>query len=95
VANSSKNSQWARSIAEYERRSGVPMVDLDYFELMDELFMATTVIRQADFRVERGLSDPDTRMGHDNTITQMLARRLGLVVPGVSLDFVAHRSGRR
>jgi hypothetical protein len=32
-------------------------------------------------------------MGHDNTITQMLARRLGLPVPDLSPDYVAHRRG--
>jgi len=30
-------------------------------------------------------------MGHDNTVTQMLARRLGLPVPELSPDYLAHR----
>ena len=81
----------AATIAEYEHRSGRTLADLDYFGLIDELFMATTLIRQADFRVERGLSFPDTRMGHDNAVTQMLARRLGLSVPEQSPDYLAHR----
>lgn len=33
------------------------------------------------------------RMGHDNTVTQMLARRLGLRVPDLSPDYVTHRGG--
>jgi hypothetical protein len=30
-------------------------------------------------------------MGHDNTVTQMLARRLGLPVPELASDYLAHR----
>ncbi len=81
----------ATTIAEYESRSGRRLTDLAYFELMDEVFMATTLIRQSDWRVERGLAPADTRMGHDNAVTQMLARRLGLAVPGLSPDYLAHR----
>ena len=40
------------------------------------------------------LAPPDTRMGHDNTVTQMLARRLGLPVPELSPDYLAHRGAR-
>jgi hypothetical protein len=59
--------------------------------MMEELFMATTLIRQADGRVAKGLAPPDTRMGHDNTVTQMLARRLSMEVPELSVDYLAHR----
>ena len=55
--------------------------------------MATTLIRQADAARRARLAPPDTRMGHDNTVTQMLARRLGLPVPELSPDYVAHRGG--
>ena len=41
--------------------------------------------------VARGLAAADTRMGHDNTVTQMLARRLDLPVPDLSPDYLAHR----
>ena len=81
------------TLARYEERSGRRLGDLDFFDMMEELFMATTLIRQADARVARGLAAPDTRMGHDNTVTQMLARRLGLDVPGLSPDYLAHRGG--
>jgi aminoglycoside phosphotransferase (APT) family kinase protein len=81
----------ATTIAEYEARSGRTVTDLAYFELMEEVFMATTLIRQSDFRVERGLAAADTRMGHDNAVTQMLARRLGLAEPPLSPDYLAHR----
>jgi len=39
------------------------------------------------------LAPPDTRMGHDNAVTQMIARRLGLPVPELSPDYLAHRRG--
>jgi hypothetical protein len=40
------------------------------------------------------LLPPDTRMGHGNSLTQALARRLGLPVPELSEDYLLHRSGR-
>ncbi|MDA8046644.1 MAG: phosphotransferase family protein [Actinomycetota bacterium] len=79
------------TIRRYQELTGRTLVDLAYFDIMQELFMAVTLIRQSDRRVERGLCGPDTRMGHDNTVTQMLARRLGLAVPEVSPDWLAHR----
>ena len=59
--------------------------------MVEALFMATTLIRQADARVAKGLAPHDTRMGHDNTVTQMLARRLGMAAPDLSPDYLAHR----
>ena len=79
------------TIARYEAASGRRLADLTFFDVMDALFMATTLIRQADARVARGLATPDTRMGHDNTVTQMLARTLDLPVPELSADYLAHR----
>ena len=82
------------TIVRYEELSGRTVGDLEFFELLEELFIATTLIRQADMRVSRGLASADTRMGHDNAVTQMIARRLGLPVPGLSPDYLAHRSAR-
>jgi aminoglycoside phosphotransferase (APT) family kinase protein len=79
------------TVARYEQLSGRRLADLELFEMIEELFMATTLIRQADARVAKGLSPPNTRMGHDNAVTQMLARRLGLPVPELSPDYLAHR----
>lgn len=81
------------TIASYETRSGRQLLHLEFFDVMESLFMATTLIRQADRRVGMGLSSPETRMGHDNTVTQMLARRLGLAAPPLSPDYIAHRGG--
>jgi aminoglycoside phosphotransferase (APT) family kinase protein len=79
------------TVAQYEARSGRRFDNLEFFEIMEALFMATTLIRQADARVARGLAPPNSRMGHDNTVTQMLAQRLDLPVPELSPDYLAHR----
>lgn len=81
----------ASTIARYREMSGRAVNDLEFFEALDRLFMATTLIRQADIRVEEGLAPSGTRMGHDNIVTQMLARRLNLPVPELSPDYLAHR----
>jgi aminoglycoside phosphotransferase (APT) family kinase protein len=81
----------ATTLAEYEARSGRSIDDLEYYEVLQLLFMATTLIRQADIRVAQGRLAEGTRMGHDNTVTQMLARRLGLPVPELAPDYLAHR----
>ena len=81
----------AATVARYEELSGRRLLNLGYFDVMQQLFMAVTLIRQSDRRVARGLSGPDSRMGHDNTVTQMLARRLGMPEPELSPDWLAHR----
>lgn len=81
----------ATTIARYEALSGRHLEHLEFFDVMESLFMAATLIRQADARAAKGLAQPDTRMGHDNTVTQMLARTLGLPVPDISPDYLAHR----
>jgi aminoglycoside phosphotransferase (APT) family kinase protein len=81
------------TIDRYEQLSGRTIEDLEFYELLEEFFIATTLIRQADMRVTKGLAPPDTRMGHDNAVTQMIARRLDLPVPELSPDYIAHRRG--
>jgi len=81
------------TVACYEASSGRRLGDLVYFDVMESLFMATTLIRQADRREAMGLAPPGNRMGHDNTVTQMLARKLDLAVPPLSPDYIAHRGG--
>ena len=51
----------AETIARYEERSGRALGDLEWFEMLEELVIATTLIRQADARVARG-SPPLTRV---------------------------------
>jgi aminoglycoside phosphotransferase (APT) family kinase protein len=82
-------------IARYEGAAGRRLGDVGYFEILQSFFLATTLIRQADARVRRGELPADTTMGHGNTVTQMLARRLGLPVPELSADYLSHRAGRR
>ncbi|MCU1346565.1 MAG: phosphotransferase [Acidimicrobiia bacterium] len=81
------------TVERYRQLSGSAVQDLEFFEIMDHVFMATTLIRQADIRVEQGVTAPGTRMGNDNIVTQMLARRLDLPVPDLSPDYLAHRTG--
>jgi aminoglycoside phosphotransferase (APT) family kinase protein len=81
------------TVARYEALSGRRLDHLAFFDVMEMLFMATTLIRQADRRVVMGLAPSGNRMGHENTVTQMLARRLGLPVPPLSADYAAHRHG--
>jgi aminoglycoside phosphotransferase (APT) family kinase protein len=82
----------AATIARYERTTGRTLRELEYFEVLQALFLATTLIRQADLAVAAGRLAPDTRMGHDNAMTQSLARRLGLPVPELSPDYLRHRT---
>jgi len=81
----------AATIARYEQLSGRAPRDLDYFEVLECFFLATTLIRQTDAAVHSGAIGPETRMAHDNTVTQMLARRLGLPVPEPAADYLRHR----
>ena len=81
----------AQTIARYEALCGRQVRHIDDFVILGAFFIATTLIRQADIGVAQGRLAADTRMGHDNTTTQMIARRLGLAVPDLSADFAAHR----
>jgi aminoglycoside phosphotransferase (APT) family kinase protein len=82
----------ATTIARHRERSGRSVDDIAWFETLAALFTATTVIRQADIGVEQGRLAPDTRLGHDNAITRVLARELGLPPPDLSRDWLAHRN---
>ncbi len=78
-------------VAHYEDAVGRSLPDLDWFEIRSALFMATTVIRQADLRIARGEQRADTDMGHGNLCTRYIAERLGIAVPELSQDWIAHR----
>jgi aminoglycoside phosphotransferase (APT) family kinase protein len=78
-------------LGRYEAASGRRLGDIGYFEIVRCLFLATTLIRQSDAGVRSGKFPEDTRMGHANLLTQMLARRLGLPVPELSEDYLRHR----
>ncbi len=78
-------------VARYESAVGRSLPDLDWFEIRSALFMAATIIRQADLRIARGEQRADTDMGHGNLCTRYIAERLGLAVPELSQDWIAHR----
>ncbi|HEY6868593.1 MAG TPA: phosphotransferase family protein [Novosphingobium sp.] len=82
----------AETIARYEAASGVKAEDLDYFIVLGCLFMATTLIRAADLGMAAGRLQPGSTMGAGNSLTQIIAQRLGLPIPALSPDFIAHRS---
>jgi aminoglycoside phosphotransferase (APT) family kinase protein len=81
----------AETIARYAAAAGMAVPDLDYFIVMGAFFMATTMIRAADMGVASGKFAPGTRFGCDNTATQIIAQQLGLTIPPLSSDFIAHR----
>ena len=81
----------AETVARYAAAAGIDVPDLDYFIVMGAFFMATTMIRAADLGVASGKFAADTRFGCDNTATQIIAQQLGLAIPPLSPDFIAHR----
>jgi aminoglycoside phosphotransferase (APT) family kinase protein len=84
----------AETTARYAASSGLDLPDLDYFIVLGAFFMATTIIRAADLGIASGKFTAETRFGFDNTATQIIAERLGVPVPPLSPDFVAHRGLR-
>jgi aminoglycoside phosphotransferase (APT) family kinase protein len=84
-----------QTLALYERLSGRTIDNIEYFEILQGLLFAITLIRAADIRVAQGQLLPGTRLGEANPITQLLARRLGLPVPEMADDYLAHRMMRR
>jgi len=81
----------AATLAHYATLSGRSIDDIDYFVVLAAFFIATTVIRQADLAIDSGAVAAGSRMGHDNVLTQMIARRLGLPAPPICADFARHR----
>ncbi len=89
-----RSSGWPdeREVVEHYRQiSGHEVHDLDYYIVLGAFFIATTLIRATDISVESARLPAETRMAHANTATQIIAERLGLAVPPLSPDFVAHR----
>lgn len=82
----------AETIAHYEQVSGARVRDIDYFIVLGALFMGTTLIRAADIGIAAGRLNPASRLGMDNSLTQIIAQRLGLPIPPLSPDFLAHRN---
>jgi aminoglycoside phosphotransferase (APT) family kinase protein len=81
----------AETIARYAAASQIDVPDLDYFIVLGAFFMATTIVRAADLGVASGKFAADTAFATGNTATQIIAERLGLPIPPLSPDFIAHR----
>ncbi len=82
----------AETLAHYEAHAGTRVSDIDYFIVLGALFMGTTLIRATEMGIASGRLQPGSRMGMDNSLTQIIAQRLGLPMPPLSPDFIAHRS---
>jgi aminoglycoside phosphotransferase (APT) family kinase protein len=78
-------------LARYHALSGKEIQDLEFFVIMGAFFVGTTLIRATDIGIASGRFAPDSTMAQANTLTQILADRLGLRVPPLSPDFIAHR----
>lgn len=78
----------------YETAASRRVCDLDYFELLAAMFLAVTLIRQADRKMATGELEPSSRFAHDNLATQMLARYLALPIPELCDDFVRARTSQ-
>jgi aminoglycoside phosphotransferase (APT) family kinase protein len=78
----------AQTIAIYEAAAGRTVQNLDYFEIMTMLRLAIVTVRQLDRQVSFGRVRADSAAHLNNPITAMLARKLGLPVPQVGVDFM-------
>jgi aminoglycoside phosphotransferase (APT) family kinase protein len=78
-------------LARYRALTGRDVPDLEFFVFMGAFFLATTLIRLTDILVSTGQLFHGSNMAQANTLTQILADRLGLPVPPLSPDFVAYR----
>jgi aminoglycoside phosphotransferase (APT) family kinase protein len=71
----------------YENAAGRSVVDLDFFQLIAAVKLAITLIPAMDSLVARGILQSDTRFGHDNVPTQIVARLLGIAEPEICFDY--------
>jgi aminoglycoside phosphotransferase (APT) family kinase protein len=77
------------TISHYETLTGLGTSDLEYYEILAALRMATVIIRTGEMRVEQGVFDDATGFTTQNPVTQLLARHLGLPVPELAPQFQA------
>lgn len=84
----------AETISLYESASGHQAHDLGWYELLATHAFALIMLRFADREIDAGRLAPDSTMGTNNPVAQMLAVRLGRPVPDLAPEFgaVAGRS---
>lgn len=69
------------TVARWEERMGRPAVDLAFWEMFAALRFGIIMIRVSRAMIDHGILPPDSDMERNNTVTQMLARSLGLPAP--------------
>ena len=76
------------TLAHYTMRSGFEVNDLHYYQVFAGFRFGVIMIRIAQQLAEYGIMDADTSRGFElnNTVTRLLAKTLGLPLPGESQD---------
>jgi aminoglycoside phosphotransferase (APT) family kinase protein len=79
----------ADTIAHYESLVGEKVRDLEYYEVLAALRMATISSKFADMQIEFGLLGKDSTLATNSPVTQILARYLDLPVPDLAPEYKA------
>jgi aminoglycoside phosphotransferase (APT) family kinase protein len=74
---------------EYTRLGGREILDRDYWVLLSAVRMSVITARFTDLQVAAGRMPAETTMQTENPFTQMIARRLGRPLPGLSAEYAA------
>jgi aminoglycoside phosphotransferase (APT) family kinase protein len=81
-----------QAIALYERHSGRPVRDLDYFEVWAAVRLSILMHRAGNLMIEAGLLPPGAPMRLNNPASQLLARLIGAAAPtGEAQSFIGNR----
>lgn len=80
------------AIATYERFSGQPARDVDFYEVWAALRLSTLMHRAGNLMIEIGLLPADAPMKYNNPASQLLARLIGVEAPtGEAQSFIGNR----
>jgi aminoglycoside phosphotransferase (APT) family kinase protein len=76
-------------ISRYETGLGRPVHDVDYYELFAATRYAIIGLRTTRLMIDAGALPPNTTMGTENPVTQLLCELMGRPVPALSPDVEA------
>ncbi|KBZ61041.1 phosphotransferase family protein [Mycobacterium marseillense] len=79
----------AELISRYETGLGRTVHDIDYYELLAATRYAIIGLRTARLMIEAGALPPDSTLGTQNPVTQLLCGLMGRPVPSLSPDIEA------
>jgi aminoglycoside phosphotransferase (APT) family kinase protein len=71
----------AESIGIYERAIGRAVRDIEYYEILAATRYAIIVVRSTNLMIAAGAIPPETTMGTNNPVTQLLAGYMGRPIP--------------